>query len=273
MLPDRLGESTVEDVTLSWFADLGYEVRHGEEIAPGEPAAERDAYDQVVLLDRLREALDRLNPQIPAEARDEALRKVLNPESPSLVANNRKFHGMLRDGVEVEYRRSDGSIAGDRVRLIDYEDPDNNNWLVVNQFTVVEAGHNRRADVVVFINGLPLSVIELKNPGDENATIWDAFTQLQTYKQQIPSLFVYNETLVISDGLVTVGIREWLRAENSRCYPGESNRGRSSLAGRKHTVPRAVLTGKSLTHKGLDRAATERKRVGGPRDCRTRRTL
>jgi type I restriction enzyme R subunit len=163
MTAEQLRESTVEDIALSWFGELGYEVCHGEQVAPGEPAAERAAYDQVVLLDRLRGALDRLNPQIPGEARDEALRKVLNPDSPSLVANNRKFHRMLRDGVEVEYRRKDGSIAGDRVRLIDFDDPDNNDWLVVNQFTVVEAGHNRRADVVVFINGLPLGVLELKN--------------------------------------------------------------------------------------------------------------
>jgi hypothetical protein len=154
MPAEPLNESTVESIALSWFTDLGYEIRHGEDIAPGEPGAERDAYTQVILLGRLRAAVERLNPQIPAEARDEAIRKVLYPESPSLVANNRKFHGMLRDGVEVEYRRRDGSIAGDRVRLIDYDDPDNNDWLVVNQFTVIEAGHNRRADVVVFINGL-----------------------------------------------------------------------------------------------------------------------
>lgn len=134
-----------EEIALSWFADLGYEVRHVEEIAPGEPAAERDACDQVVLLVRLPDAVQRLNPEIPTEARDEAIRKVLHPESPSLAGNNRKFHAMLRDGVEVEYRRRDESIAGDRVRLIDYDDPDNNDWLVVNQFTVVEAGHNRRA--------------------------------------------------------------------------------------------------------------------------------
>ncbi len=196
-----LNEFTVENIALSWFADLGYQVRHGEQIAPGEPAAERDAYGQVVLLGRLRDAVERLNRQIPADAREEAIRKVLYPELPALVANNRKFHAMLRDGVEVEYQRQDGSIAGDRVQLIDFADPDNNDWLVVNQFTVVEAGHNRRADTVVFINGLPLGVFELKTPGDESATIWDAYTQLQTYKQQIPSLFVYNETLVASDGL------------------------------------------------------------------------
>ncbi len=113
----RFNESTLEEIALSWFADLGYEVRRGEEIAPGEPAAERGAYDQVVLVGRLRDAVERLNPEIPAEARDEAIRKVLHPESPSLVANNRKFHAMLRDRVEVEYRRRDGSIAGDRVRV------------------------------------------------------------------------------------------------------------------------------------------------------------
>jgi type I restriction enzyme, R subunit len=196
-----VNESTVESIALSWFADLAYEVRHGEEIAPGGSAAERDSYGQVVLVGRLRDAVERLNPDVPAQAREEALRKVLYPESPSLIVNNRKFHAMLRDGVEVEYRRPDGSIAGDRVRLIDYDHPDNNDWLVVNQFTVVEAGHSRRADLVVFVNGLPLGLLELKNPGDENATIWDAYTQLQTYKQQIPSLFAYNETLVISDGL------------------------------------------------------------------------
>ncbi len=216
MPTDHLRESDLEELALSWFAYLGYQVAHGHDIAPGEPGAERDSYDQVVLVGRLRDAVTRLNPGIPVEARDEAVRKVLYPESPSLIVNNRRFHAMLRDGVEVEYRRADGSIAGDRVRLIDDDDPENNDWLVVNQFTVVEAGHQRRVDVVVFVNGLPLGLLELKNPGDENATIWDAYNQLQTYKQQIPSLFVYNETLVVSDGLeARVGSltanREWFK--------------------------------------------------------------
>ena len=111
------------------------------------------------------------------------------------------FHRMLVEGVQVEYRRKDGSIAGDRVRLIDFEHPENNDFLAVNQFTVAEGQHIRRADIVVFVNGLPLAVIELKNPADEDATIWSAFNQLQTYKQQIPSLFTFNEALVVSDGL------------------------------------------------------------------------
>ena len=197
----NLNESTVEDAALSWFGELGYAVASGPDLAPGEAVAERESFGDVVLAGRLRDAIDRLNPKIPAEARDEAFRKVLLTDSPSLVANNRKFHWMLCDGVEVEYRRADGSIAGDLVRLIDFDDPANNDWLAVNQFTVIEGQHNRRPDIVVFVNGLPLSVLELKNAASEDATIWNAFHQLQTYKQQIPSLFHFNELLIVSDGL------------------------------------------------------------------------
>ena len=200
-MTEQFNESTVEEASLSWFNELGYGIAHGASIAPGEPGAMRASFDQVVLIGRLREAIDRINPDIPQEAREEALRKVLCPDSPSLVGANRTFHRMLRDGVEVEYRRKDGSIAGDRVQLIDFDDPANNDWLVVNQFTVIEGQHNRRPDIVVFVNGLPLAVIELKNAADEDATIWDAWNQLQTYKQEIPSLFHFNEIMVISDGL------------------------------------------------------------------------
>ncbi len=195
-----LFESHVEAATLEWLGELGFATLHGSDIAPEEPAAERESFGDVVLVGRLRDAIDRLNPRIPPEAREEALRKVLRPESPSLVEQNRTFHRQLRDGVEIEYRRADGSIAGDRVRLVDFDHPDNNDWLAVNQFTVIEGQHNRRADVVVFLNGLPLAVIELKNAADENATIWTAWNQLQTYKQQIPSLFHFNELMVVSDG-------------------------------------------------------------------------
>jgi type I restriction enzyme, R subunit len=196
-----LKESTVEEAALSWFGELGDTVAHGPEIAPRELGAERESFGDVVLAAQFRDAIDRLNPYIPQEARDDACRKVLLTDSPSLVANNRKFHQMLRDGVEVEYRRDDGSIAGDRVRLIDFDDPDNNDWYAVNQFTIIEGQNNRRPDIVVFVNGLPLAVLELKNAADEDATIWDAFQQLQTYKQQIPSLFHFNELLIVSDGL------------------------------------------------------------------------
>ncbi len=201
MISTTLTESALEEAALSWFAGLGYGVAHGEDIAPEGPHAERESFGDVLLIQRLRDAIDRLNPTIPEEAREDAFRKVVRPDRPTLIANNRAFHRMLRDGVEVEYRRADGTIAGDRVALVDYEDPDNNDWLAVNQFTVIEGQHNRRPDVVVFVNGLPLVVIELKNPADEDATIWTAFNQLQTYKQQIPSLFAYNELMVASDGL------------------------------------------------------------------------
>ena len=209
-------ESTIEAAALSWFGELGYAVAHGPDLAPGEAAAERVSFGDVVLAGRLREAIDRLNPKIPAEARDEALRKLLLTDSPSLVANNRKFHQRLRDGVEVEYRREDGSIAGDHVRLSDFDDPANNDWLAVNQFTVIEGQHNRRPDIVVFVNGLPLAVIELKSLADEAATIDRAFNQLQTYRAELPSLFRFNELLVISDGQkarlgsLTAGI-EWFK--------------------------------------------------------------
>jgi len=194
-------ESTVEEAALSWFLELGYTVIHGVDIAPGEPQAERDSYTDVVLLRRLQDAVRRLNPKIPEEAREEAVRKLLRQETPSLVANNRRFHAMLRDGVEIEYKRPDGSIAGDRVRLVDFVYPENDDWLAVNQFTVIEGQVNRRPDIVIFINGLPIAVIELKNAADENATIWSAYQQLQTYKAQIGSLLRFNELLVVSDGM------------------------------------------------------------------------
>ncbi len=127
-------ELTIEEAALSWFGELGYEVARGPDLAPGEAAAERDSFGDVVLAGRLRDAIDRLNPKIPAEARDEALLKPLLTDSPSLVASNRKFHQRLRDGFEVEYRRANGSIAGDHVRLIDFDEPGNNDWLVVNQY-------------------------------------------------------------------------------------------------------------------------------------------
>ncbi|MBI4996674.1 MAG: type I restriction endonuclease subunit R [Rhodocyclales bacterium] len=196
-----LNEATVEDAALEWFGDLGYAIGHGPEIAPGEPAAERGSFGEVVLVGRLRAAIRRLNPAIPEEAREEALRKVLHLAMGSLAQTNRAFHRMLRDGVDVEYPRPDGSIKGDKARLVDFAEVAANDWLVVNQFTVIEAQHNRRPDVVVFVNGLPLALIELKNATDEDATIWTAYAQLQTYKAEVPSLLHYNAALVVSDGL------------------------------------------------------------------------
>ena len=193
-------ESAIEEVSLEWLSGMGYAVLHGPDIAPEEPSAERQAFSDVVLVDRLRSAIASLNPDLPSEALEDAFRKVTRPDSPSLEANNRAFHRMLVDGVPIEYKRKDGSAAGGSARLIDFENPENNDWLAVNQFTVIENNHNRRPDIVVFINGLPIGVVELKNPADEDATIRNAFNQLQTYKAEIPSLFTFNELLVISDG-------------------------------------------------------------------------
>jgi type I restriction enzyme R subunit len=197
----HVGESTVENAALQWFGELGYTLAYGPDLAPGEPTAERDGFGDVVLVDRLREAIRRLNPAIPEDAREDALRKVLRVAMPSLLQTNRAFHRLLRDGVPVEYPRADGSLAGDHVRLVDFDEVPANDWRVVNQFTVIEGQHNRRPDIVVFLNGLPLAVIELKNAADEEATIWGAYAQLQTYKAQIPSLLQYGAVLVVSDGL------------------------------------------------------------------------
>jgi len=194
-------ESVVEEAALSWFAALGYSVVAGPTIAPGEAAAERTSYQQVILEGRLLAALHDLNPDAPDTAIDEAFRKLTRIASPSPIDANHELHHYLVEGIAVEYVRPDGSVGYDPVRVLDFDDPDNNDWLVVNQFTVTEAGHTRRPDVVVFVNGLTLAVIELKNAAAENATIWSAFQQLQTYKKEIPGLFVFNEVLVVSDGL------------------------------------------------------------------------
>ena len=215
-MTEGLTESVVEDAALGWIQSLGYAIAHGPEIAPGETAAERKNYEQVVLEDRLRQVLARLNPTLPAEALDDAFRKLTHPEGATPDARNRIIHRWLVDGVTVEHRRADGSIAGAQARVIDFDFPDKNDWLAVNQFTVTENKHTRRVDVVLFINGLPLAVIELKNAADENATIWSAFQQLETYQQEIPTLFAYNAALVVSDGVeARIGAlgagREWFK--------------------------------------------------------------
>ena len=209
-------ESTVESAALSWLVDAGWRTAHGPDIAPGTPDAERADYGDVILPQRLRDALARLNPDLPADALDDAFRKLTRPQGTTLEARNRAFQRMAVDGVTVEYRDAGGAVRGDQTRVIDFGDPANNDWLAVNQFTVVENRHERRPDVVLFVNGLPLAVIELKNPADEEATIWTAWQQLQTYKAEIPSLFAFNAALVVSDGLdarigtLTAG-REWFK--------------------------------------------------------------
>jgi len=199
----RFTESIVEDAALAWLEVLGYAVLYGPDLAAGEADAERldPNYHDVVLDGRIRQALVRLNPNLPDEALDDAYRKLARRDAPSLIERNRAMHRMFVYGVTVEYRREDGSIAGGQARVIDFDTLDNNDCLAVNQFTVAEGQHNRRPDVVLFVNGLPLAVIELKNPADENATVWSAYQQLQTYQAQIPALFATNAALVVSDGV------------------------------------------------------------------------
>ena len=170
-------ESVVEEAALEWLAELGWTVLHGPEIAYGEPGAMRadPGFRDVVLGGEVRHALARLNPDLPAEALADAQRQLLNPAAVTLVERNRAVHWMLADGVTVEHRRKDGSIAGAQARVIDFDEPKNNHWHAINQFTVVEGQHERRPDVVLFVNGLPLAVIELKNAADEGATIVTAF--------------------------------------------------------------------------------------------------
>src|SRR6476661_2790989 len=164
-------EAIVEEASLTWFQELGYTVLHGQDIAPDQLLSERAGYTEVVLRRRLRDTLRDLNPQVPEDAVEEAFRKLLHPETASLIENNRRFHRMLVEGISVEYRRPDGTIGGDLIKVIDFDNPDNNNWLAVDQFVVIEGRNNRRPDILVFINGLPLGIIELKNIGDENATV------------------------------------------------------------------------------------------------------
>ncbi|MCP5415134.1 MAG: type I restriction endonuclease subunit R [Chromatiaceae bacterium] len=194
-------ENHVEEAALSWLEALGYAVVHGPDISPDGPTPERTSYADVILADRLRDALTAINSHLPVDALDEVVKKVQRTETPSLVEENRRLHKMIVEGVDVEITREDGSTGGDKAWLIDFENPENNDWLALNQFTVIEHQANRRPDVVVFINGLPLGIIELKNPGDENATLEGAFNQLQTYKDQIPSLFRTNAVLLTSDGI------------------------------------------------------------------------
>ncbi|MCJ7616120.1 MAG: type I restriction endonuclease, partial [Desulfobacterales bacterium] len=167
-------ESELETAALEILSELGYTILYGPDIVPDGISPERKSYSDVVLVKRLRNAVDRINSDLPGEAREEAVQKVLRTESPQLITNNQNFHKKLVEGVDVEYRRKDGSIATDKVWLFDFKDPHNNEFLAVNQFTVIENNNNRRPDIIIFINGLPLVVIELKNPADENATLWTA---------------------------------------------------------------------------------------------------
>lgn len=205
----KFTESDVELAALDWLGQIGYTCIGGPDIAPGELSAERQNYGDVILAGRLRDALSRLNPDLPAAALDDAFRHLTRTESPNLVVNNHRFHKLLIDGVPVSFQ-DNGRTRYQSARVLDFSHTDNNNFLAVNQFSIRKEGYlprpdapledTRRPDIILFVNGLPLAVIELKNPAEEHADTYSAYKQLQTYKAQIPALFVYNAALVVADG-------------------------------------------------------------------------
>jgi len=195
-----INEDQVEQLAIEWFKELGYDYMHGYDISPDSEQPQRKNYQEVLLHERVKSALTKLNPTLPTSAIDEALHIISKPQHTSLIQNNREFHKQLLHGISVDIKTKD-STKGEVVKLIDFHNIDNNDFLVVNQFTIKGSKGNRRPDLIVFINGIPVCVIELKNPADENADIFKAYNQLQTYKDEIEDLFVYNEALVISDGI------------------------------------------------------------------------
>jgi len=225
-----ISEDIVEYAGIEILKDLGWNYLHGMVIAPDGSNPERQAFSDVILLSRLEKAVADLNPTLPEAAWSEAIRRLLTSDTGSLVEENRRIHRLLTDGVAVEYRAPDGRIVGDKVWLLDLDKVEANDWLVVNQFTVVEGSQNRRPDVVLFVNGLPLAVLELKNAAAENATIADAFNQLQTYKAQVFSLFRSNAVLVTSDGI-------------------EARIG-SLTADQERFMPWRTVTGEDFAHRG-----------------------
>lgn len=219
-----LSEAAVEEALLTQLAALGYAIAREEDIGPDGHRPEREGHDEVVLQKRLAEAVARLNPALPTEAWHDAVRKVTQSELPNLLEENRRIHRLLTEGVDVEYYAEDGTLTAGKVWLIDFDRPERNDWLAVSQFVVIAGQYNRRPDVVVFVNGLPLGVIELKAPGSGNATLSAAFNQLQTYKQQIPALFHTNALLVTSDGITAkVGS---LPADQERFMPWRTTDGK-----------------------------------------------
>jgi type I restriction enzyme R subunit len=193
-------EDKVETFTIDLLKKSGYQYIYAPDIAPDSGTPERARFEDVLLLERLQRAAGRINPTIPEDAREDAIKQIQRLNSPELISNNEAFHRMLTEGIKVSYHK-DGSDRGDLVWLIDFTNPENNEFLVANQFTVIENNVNKRPDIIIFVNGLPLVVIELKNPADENVTVKSAFRQMQTYKHAIPNLFTYNGFMVISDGL------------------------------------------------------------------------
>ena len=192
-------EEQLEELCIDWFKEIGWDYECGYDIAPDSDNPKRKDYKEVLIAERLQEALSKINPNIPQDKLDEVVTRLARPESPILEVNNRQFHKFMTDGVSIELR-ADSRIKGDFVKIIDFENIENNNFLIVNQFTINGNNGNRRPDIIALINGLPIAVLELKNLADENADIWKAFEQIGTYKEELPDLFAYNVASIISDG-------------------------------------------------------------------------
>ncbi|NOR49352.1 MAG: HsdR family type I site-specific deoxyribonuclease, partial [Methanosarcinaceae archaeon] len=246
MATNKITESEIEEFAIELLEKQGYQYIYAPDIAPDSDTPERNNFEDVILLERLRKAVGRINPEIPADVREDAIKQIQRLNSPELIANNEAFHRMLTEGIKVSYQK-DGDDRGDLVWLVDFNDPENNEFLVTNQFTVIENNVNKRPDIILFVNGLPLVVIELKNPADENATVRSAFKQLQTYKQGIPSLFAYNGFMIISDGLEAKSGS--LSAGFSRFMAWKSSDGKveaSPLIGQMETLINGMLNKTTL---------------------------
>ncbi|MBN1696749.1 MAG: DUF3387 domain-containing protein [Spirochaetales bacterium] len=242
----RITESAIETFAVELLEKHGYQYIYGPDIAPDGEAPERASFEDVLLPERIKKAVSRINPAIPADAREDAVKQTQRLNSPELIADNESFHRMLTEGVKVACRK-DGSSRGELVWLIDFNDPENNDFIVLNQYTVIENHVNKRPDVVLFVNGLPLVVMELKNPADENVTVHSAFKQLQTYIRSIPSLFAYNGFLIVSDGLeakagtISSGYNRFMAWKTA-----DGNIEASPLIGQLETLIRGMLDKKTL---------------------------
>jgi len=246
MTTNKITESTIEKFAIELLEKQGYQYIYAPSIAPDSETPERESFEDVLLTERLQTAVGRINPSIPSDIREDAIKQIQRLNSPELIANNEAFHRMLTEGIKVTYQKG-GHSRGDLVWLIDFKNPENNDFLVLNQFTVIENNINKRLDVILFVNGLPLVVVELKNPADENATIRSAFKQLQTYKQAIPSLFAYNGFMIISDGLEAKAGS--ISAGFSRFMAWKTSDGKveaSPLIGQLETLIKGMLDKKTL---------------------------